>query len=74
MTERDADSFDMDSDFDNDGPEEGRSVEALLERPERRARHAPVRASARAAWARIEDVLADRKLANDLKDVFEDDV
>ena len=76
MSEREHAHFDIDDEFLGES-EESHDFEPLLERTERRPRVAAAAAAAgkrgKAAWSRIEDVLAERQLERELRDVFEDD-
>ena len=44
-----------------------------LERTERRPKAAAAGKRGKAAWSRVEDVLAERQLEKELRDIFEDD-
>jgi hypothetical protein len=44
-----------------------------MERTERRPKAAPTGKRGKAAWSRVEDVLAERQLEKELRDIFEDD-
>jgi len=70
MTERD-DHFDLDEEFLES--EESSDFEPVLERSERRPKAPPPGKRTKAAWSRVEDVLAERQLAKELRDTFEDD-
>jgi hypothetical protein len=71
MSERDTESFDLDDDFLS-GVEDGTDYERLLDRVDKRVRTQGKRG--KAAWSRLEEVLADRKLERDLRDVYEEDL
>ena len=71
MSERDNESFDLDDEFLNGQPEDGTDYDRLLDRVDKRARSQQGKRG-KAAWSRLEEVLADRKLEKDLKD-FDDD-
>lgn len=71
MSERDTESFDLDDDFLS-GVEDGTDYERLLDRVDKRVRMQGKRG--KAAWSRLEEVLADRKLERDLRDVYEEDL
>jgi hypothetical protein len=45
----------------------------VLERTERRPKAPPPGKRGKAAWSRVEDVLAERQLEKELRDIFEDD-
>jgi len=72
MRERDDDHFDIDDEFLGEA-EESSDFEPIVERSERRPKaSAPVKRG-KAAWSRVEDVMAERALERELRDVFEDD-
>jgi hypothetical protein len=70
MSERDNESFDLDEEFIVE-TEDSTDYDGLLARVDKRVRQQGKRG--KAAWSRLEEVLADRKLEKDLRDVFEDD-
>jgi hypothetical protein len=70
MSERDNESFDLDEEFSVE-TEDSTDYDGLLARVDKRVRAQGKRG--KAAWSRLEEVLADRKLEKDLRDVFEDD-
>ena len=70
MSERDNESFDLDEEFSVE-TEDSTDYDGLLARVDKRVRQQGKRG--KAAWSRLEEVLADRKLEKDLRDVFEDD-
>ena len=70
MPERDTESFDIDEEFLS-GAEDGTEYERLLDKVDKRVRTQGKRG--KAAWSRLEEVLADRKLEKDLKDSFDDE-
>jgi len=70
MSERDNESFDLDEEFLGGAPEEGGDVDRLLDRVDKR-RSAPVKRG-KAAWSRLEEVLADKKLEKDLREFDEE--
>jgi hypothetical protein len=70
MSERDNQSFDLDDEFLSAPPEDGTDYDRLLDRVDKRARTQGKRG--KAAWSRLEEVLADRKLEKDLKDFDEE--
>ncbi len=74
MSERDADSFDLDDEFLGEGaaPDEGSDYDRFLDRVDRRARPTPGKRG-RAAWSKVEEVLADKQLEKDLREVYDDD-
>ena len=70
MSERDNETFDLDEEFTVE-TEDSTDYDGLLARVDKRVRAQGKRG--KAAWSRLEEVLADRKLEKDLRDVFEDD-
>ena len=66
MSERD--EFSLDDDFDSDG---GEDLDKLIVVGDRRPK--PGRKSPQAAWSKLEDVLAERRLARELKDEYDVD-
>lgn len=72
MSERDNRSFDLDEEFLTPPPEEGTEYDRLLDRVDKRVRTQGKRG--KAAWSKLEEVLADRKLEKDLRDIIDDDV
>ncbi len=70
MSERDNEGFDLDEEFTVE-TEDSTDYDGLLARVDKRARAQGKRG--KAAWSRLEAVLADRKLEKDLRDVFEDE-
>jgi hypothetical protein len=70
MSERDNESFDLDEEFIVES-EDSTDYDGLLARVDKRVRQQGKRG--KAAWSRLEEVLADRKLEKDLRDVFDDD-
>ncbi|HEY6452927.1 MAG TPA: hypothetical protein VIX87_10060 [Steroidobacteraceae bacterium] len=70
MSERDNEGFDLDEEFIVE-TEDSTDYDGLLARVDKRVRAQGKRG--KAAWSRLEEVLADRKLEKDLRDVFEDD-
>jgi hypothetical protein len=70
MSERENESFDLDEEFIIE-TEDSTDYDGLLARVDKRVRAQGKRG--KAAWSRLEEVLADRKLEKDLRDVFEDD-
>jgi hypothetical protein len=71
MSERDNESFDLDDEFLSGPTEDGTDYDRLLDRVDKRVRNQGKRG--KAAWSRLEEVLADRKLEKDLKD-FDDEL
>ena len=60
MSERDNESFDLDDEFLTSGPtEDGTDYDRLLDRVDKRVRNQGKRG--KAAWSRLEEVLADKQ-------------
>jgi hypothetical protein len=72
MSERDNESFDLDEEFLNSPTEDSTDYDRLLDRVDKRVRNQGKRG--KAAWSKLEEVLADRKLEKDLKDTFDDEL
>jgi hypothetical protein len=73
MSEREDEHFDIDDEFLGEA-EESHDFDPLLERTtERRPKAPAVGKRGKAAWSRVEDVLAERQLEKELRDIFEDD-
>jgi hypothetical protein len=74
MSERDRDSFEIDEDMLGEvaGPEENTDYDRFLDRVDRRARPVPGKRG-KAAWSKLEEVLADKKLAKDLREVYDEE-
>jgi hypothetical protein len=72
MSEREDEHFDIDDEFLGEA-EESHDFDPLLERAERRPKAAAVGKRGKAAWSRVEDVLAERQLEKELRDIFEDE-
>ena len=70
MSERDNESFDIDEEFVAE-TEDSTDYDGLLARVDKRVRNQGKKG--KAAWSRLEEVLADRKLEKDLRDVFDDE-
>jgi hypothetical protein len=69
MSERDNESFDLDEEILNGAAEESVDYDRILDRVDRR-RPVPGKRS-KAAWSRLEEVLAEKKLEKDLRDFDE---
>lgn len=69
MSERDNESFDLDEEFLS-GVEDGTDYDRLLDKVDKRVRTQGKRG--KAAWSKLEEVLADRKLEKDLRDIYDD--
>jgi hypothetical protein len=72
MSGREDEHFDIDDEFLGEA-EEAHDFEPMMERAERRPKAAPAGKRGKAAWSRVEDVLAERQLEKELRDIFEDD-
>jgi hypothetical protein len=73
MSERDHESFDLDDEFLSGGPtEDNTDYDRLLDRVDKRVRNQGKRG--KAAWSKLEEVLADRKLEKDLQDYYDDEL
>jgi len=70
MSERENESFDLDEEFVVE-TEDSTDYDGLLARVDERARQQGKRG--KAAWSRLEEVLADRRLEKDLRDIFDDE-
>jgi len=66
MVERDSERFDIDDEFLSE-QEDGNDYDRLLDRVDKRARDKTKKVG-KAAWSKLEEVLADRKLQRDLSD------
>jgi len=73
MVERDDDHFDLDDDFVAESDED-QNYEKFIEAGARRARPNANTAvkKGKAAWSKLEDVLADRRLKKELNDFDEE--
>ena len=69
MSERDNERFDIDEDFIVE-QEEGNDYDRLLDRVDKRSRDKSKKVG-KAAWSKLEEVLAERKLKKDLSDFDE---
>ena len=70
MSERDNESFDLDEDILSGKAEEGADYDRMLDRVDKRRPTAGKRS--KAAWSRLEEVLADKRLEKDLRDFDEE--
>ena len=70
MSERDNESFDLDEEFLGNVSEDSTDYDRLLDRVDKRVRNQGKKG--KAAWSKLEEVLADRKLEKDLKESFDD--
>ena len=66
--ERDGETFDLDDEFVAGAEEE--DYDRFIDRVDRRKQQAVKRG--KAAWSKLEDVLAEKRLQKQLKDVFDD--
>ncbi len=75
MSERDSESFEIDEDLlgEVSSSDDNQDYDRFLDRVDRRAKPA-VGKRGKAAWSKLEEVLADKKLAKDLRDVYDDEV
>lgn len=64
--ERDEDDFDLDEDFLS-GDDDAREADRFLDRKAK-----PGTKKGKAAWSKLEDVLAERRLERELKDEYDD--
>jgi hypothetical protein len=71
MSAREDEHFDIDDEFLGEA-EEAHEFDPLLERTERRPKAAAPGKRGKAAWSRVEDVLAERQLLKELRDIFEE--
>jgi hypothetical protein len=69
MSERDPERFDIDDEFLAE-QEDGSDYDRMLDRVDKRTREKAKKVG-KAAWSKLEEVLADRKLKRDLSD-FDD--
>jgi hypothetical protein len=69
MSERDNESFDLDEEFLGNVSEDSTDYDRLLDRVDKRVRTQGKKG--KAAWSKLEEVLADRKLEKDLKESFD---
>jgi hypothetical protein len=72
MSAREDEHFDIDEEFLGEA-EESQEFDPMVERAERRPKAAAVPKRGKAAWSRVEDVLAERQLEKELREIFEDD-
>ena len=74
MVERDDDHFDIDDDFVAESDEE-QNFDRFIDKVDRRARPSAAAKDAKkgkAAWSKLEDVLAERRLKKELNDFEEE--
>jgi hypothetical protein len=70
MSERDSENFDIDEEFVAEA-EDSTDYDGLLARVDKRVRTQGKKG--KAAWSKLEEVLADRKLEKDLRELFHDE-
>lgn len=70
MSERDSERFDLDDEFLAE-QEDGNDYDRILDRVDKRTRTDKTKKVGKAAWSKLEEVLAERKLKRDLSD-FDD--
>jgi hypothetical protein len=74
MMERDDDHFDLDDEFVAESDEEQPSYDKFIDHGGRRARPSAAAAKkGKAAWSKLEDVLAERRLRKELNDFEEEE-
>ncbi|MEY3338708.1 MAG: hypothetical protein ACO32S_01790 [Steroidobacteraceae bacterium] len=75
MSERDSEGFDLDEEMLGEAAsnEEDQDYDRFLDRVDRRARPTPGKRG-KAAWSKLEEVLADKKLAKDLREFYDDEL
>lgn len=71
MSERDEEHFDIEDEFLNEPEEVDRDVDKFLDKVDRRAK--PGQKKGKAAWSKLEDVLAERRLQRELKELYGDE-
>jgi hypothetical protein len=72
MSAREDEHFDIDDEFLGEA-EDAHEFDPLLERTERRPKAVAPGKRGKAAWSRVEDVLAERQLLKELRDIFEEE-
>ena len=70
MSERDSENFEIDEEFVAEA-EDNTDYDGLLARVDKRVRTQGKKG--KAAWSKLEEVLADRKLEKDLRDLFDEE-
>ena len=75
MSERDSDSFEIDEDLlgESNLQEENQDYDRFLDRVERRGARPVPGKRGKAAWSKLEEVLAEKRLAKDLREVYDDE-
>lgn len=74
LPERDGESFDLDDEFLGETNEDATDYDRMLDRVDKRVRNQTGVKRGKAAWSKLEEVLADRKLEKDLKDILDEDL
>ena len=72
MSERDDDHFELDDEFLNEQEESSDFDRLIIDRVDSRAKPASIKRG-KAAWSRLEEVLDERRLEKELREIFEDD-
>jgi len=74
MMERDSEGFEIDEDMlgEASSNEDNHDYDRFLDRVDRRAKPA-VGKRGKAAWSKLEEVLADKKLAKDRREIYDDE-
>jgi hypothetical protein len=70
MSERDSENFEIDEEFVAE-VEDNTDYDGLLARVDKRVRTQGKKG--KAAWSKLEEVLADRKLEKDLRELFDEE-
>ncbi len=70
MSERENGRFELDEEFLSEQQEDNSDYDRMLDRVDKRSREKNVK-KGKAAWSKLEEVLADRRLKRDLED-FDD--
>ncbi|MBM4216623.1 MAG: hypothetical protein FJ178_02050 [Gammaproteobacteria bacterium] len=75
MSQRDSEGFELDEEMLGEAAsnEEDQDYARFLDRVDRRARPTPGKRG-KAAWSKLEEVLADKKLAKDLRECYDDEL
>ena len=75
MSERESEGFDLDEEMLGEAAsnEEDQDYDRFLDRVDRRARPTPGKRG-KAAWSKLEEVLADKKLEKDLREFYDDEL
>lgn len=75
MTQRDSESFDLYDDYlgESSQSEDSADYDRFLEKVDRRVRPTPGKKRGKAAWSKLEEVLAERQLKKDLRDIYDEE-